>query len=143
MFVVNDTLANGHGRKAKIILLGGQSNAAGCSIDEYLQMKVSQEKYSEYQNGYDNVYINYYVSGNNKSEGFVKCSTCQGESGGYFGPELGIAEKLNELYPDELFFIIKYAYSGTNLYEQWLLLYRGNIITEELLFNFLYKNDQS
>jgi hypothetical protein len=31
----------------------------------------------------------------------------------------------------------------TNLYEQWLLLYRGNIITEELLFNFLYKNDQS
>ncbi|MBR6745529.1 MAG: hypothetical protein IKM00_10010, partial [Clostridia bacterium] len=37
-----------------------------------------------------------------------------------FGPELGIAEKLNEMYPDEMFFVIKYAWGGTNLYDQWL-----------------------
>ena len=118
-FTVNDTLPDGNGKSARIILLGGQSNASGCSLDEYLQKNVEKEKYAEYQSGYDNVYINY-LSGLNRSNGFVKCATLQGEIEGGFGPELGLAEKLNELYPDETFFIIKCAWGGTNLYEQWL-----------------------
>ena len=119
-FTVADTLPDGGGKKVKVILLGGQSNASGCSLDEYLQKNVSEEKYAEYENGYDNVYINYFASGTNESKGFVKCSTRQGELGTCFGPELGIADKLHEMYPDEMFFIIKYAWGGTNLYEQWL-----------------------
>ena len=118
-YTVNDTLPNGQGQKARVILLGGQSNASGCSRDEYLRKNTSEEKYSEYKNGYDNVYINY-LSGENQSQAFVKASTLQGEAGGFFGPELGLAEKLNEMYPDETFFIIKCAWGGTNLYEQWL-----------------------
>lgn len=116
---VNDTLPDGNGQKATVILLGGQSNASGCSIDEYLEKNVSAEKYAEYKNGYDNVYINY-LSTLNASDGFVRCATNQGEAGGHFGPELGIAEKLNEMYPNETFFIIKCAWGGTNLFEQWL-----------------------
>ena len=119
-FTVQDTLPDGQGKKATVILLGGQSNASGCSRDDYLQKNVSEAKYLEYKNGYDNVYINYYATGTNQSNGFVKCATAQGEAGGFFGPELGMAEKLHELYPDELFFIIKCAWGGTNLYEQWL-----------------------
>jgi hypothetical protein len=119
-FTVNDTLPDGQGKKATVILLGGQSNASGCSRDDYLQKKVSADKYAEYKNGYDNVYINYYASGNNMSQSFVKCSVMQGEAGGFFGPELGLAEKLHETYPDELFFIIKCAWGGTNLFSQWL-----------------------
>lgn len=119
-FTVEDTLPDGGGKKVTVILLGGQSNASGCSLDEYLKKNVSAEKYAEYENGYDNVYINYFASGTNESKGFVKCSTCQGEYGWCFGPELGIADKLHEMYPDEMFFIIKYAWGGTNLYEQWL-----------------------
>lgn len=119
-FTVNDNLPDGQGKKATIILLAGQSNASGCSSDEYLQKNVSSQKYIEYKNGYDNVYINYFVSGQNISQGFVKSSTMQGELGGYFGPELGMAEKLNEMYPDEMFFIIKYAWGGTELYTKWL-----------------------
>ena len=119
-FTVNDTLPDGEGKTVKVILLGGQSNASGCSLDEYLQKKVSAEKYAEYENGYDNVYINYFASGTNESKGFVQCATRQGEQGTCFGPELGIAEKLNEMYPDEMFFVIKYAWGGTNLYDQWL-----------------------
>lgn len=119
-FHINDNLPDGNNTKVKVILLGGQSNASGCSRDDYLQKNVSSEKYSEYENGYDNVYINYYVSGNNLSNGFVKCSTLQGELGGFFGPELGLAEKLNELYPNETFFIIKCAWGGTELYTQWI-----------------------
>lgn len=119
-FDIANTLATGNNTKVKVILLGGQSNASGCSSDEYLKMKVSEEKYAEYEQGYDNVYINYFVSGNNVSNGFVKCSTKQGELGNYFGPELGLAEVLHETYPDQLFFIIKWAWGGTNLFEQWL-----------------------
>ena len=118
-FEVKDNLTDGNNRKARVILLGGQSNASGCSRDEYLKKNVSREKYSEYENGYDNVYINY-ITSQNESKGFVKCSTLQGEFGECFGPELGMAEKLNEMYPEDLFFIIKCAWGGTNLYEQWL-----------------------
>ena len=35
-FTVQDTLPDGQGKKATIILLGGQSNASGCSRDDYL-----------------------------------------------------------------------------------------------------------
>jgi hypothetical protein len=116
---INDTLPDGFGKKATIILLGGQSNASGCSRDDCLRQTVSSEKYAEYQAGYDNVYINY-VAGLNQSQAFVKCSTLQGEVGGYFGPELGMAEKLHQERPNELFFIIKCAWGNTNLFEQWL-----------------------
>ena len=118
-FTISDTLPDGQGKKAKVILLGGQSNASGCSRDDYLKKNVSEEKYLEYETGYDNVYINYFATGTNESKEFVKCATKQGEGGGFFGPELGLAEKLHELYPNELFFIIKYAWGGSNLYEQW------------------------
>lgn len=119
-FKILDTLEDGKGKEATIIILAGQSNASGCSLDEYLKKNVSNEKYSEYENGYDNVYINYFASGTNKSDSFVKCATKQGEGGGYFGPELGMAEALHETHPDELFFIIKCAWGGTDLYEKWL-----------------------
>lgn len=118
-YTIRDTLPDGNGRKATVILLGGQSNASGCSLDEYLKRKVSSEEYARYQNGFDNVYINY-LSGANMSQEFVKCKTLQGELEGAFGPELGLAEKLNALYPDKTFFIIKCAWGGTNLYDQWL-----------------------
>lgn len=117
---IQDTLPYGFGKEATVILLAGQSNAAGWSRDEYLKQNVSAEQYAEYEEGYDNVYINHFSSGTNNSNAFVKCEARQGEWGGFFGPELGLAEKLNELYPDKTFFIIKYAWGGTNLYEQWL-----------------------
>ena len=119
VFTIKDTLPDGNGKKVRVILLGGQSNASGCSLDEYLKQNVSEEKYAEYQSGYDNVYINY-LAGTNMSEEFVKCSTLQGELEGAFGPELGLAEHLSEAYPDQFFVIIKCAWGGTNLYEQWL-----------------------
>ena len=118
-FSFNDTLPDGEGRIATVILLGGQSNASGCSRDDYLKKYVSAEKYEQYQNGFDNVYINY-VSGPKTSNGFVKCGSLQGELDGCFGPELGIADKLNEMYPDETFYIIKCAWGGSNLCAQWL-----------------------
>ena len=147
---IKDTLKNGHGKKAKVIILAGQSNASGCSSDEYLKKNVSSEKYTEYDNGYNNVFINYFVSEANKSEAFVKCSTRQGEFGTCFGPELGLAEYLSKNYPDELFFIIKWAWGGTNLYEQWLSpsssgktgdLYNGFVKYVDINLRYLQSKD--
>ena len=141
---VRDTIEDGGGKKARVILLAGQSNASGCSLDEYLQKNVSEEKYGEYQNGYDNVYINY-VSGANESNGFVKCKTLQGELEGGFGPELGIAEKLSEQYPDETFFIIKCAWGATALFNLWLSPSSWGIgdYFEQLEFIFPNKSDRT
>ena len=110
----------GFGKEATVILLAGQSNAAGCSKDEYLKKKADPKKYAEYEKGYKHIYINHFVSGTNQSDGFVKTKVRQGEFREYFGPELGLAEKLHELHPDRTFFIIKYAWGGTDLHEQWL-----------------------
>ena len=118
-YAVKDTLPDGNGRAARVILLGGQSNASGCSSAAYLKKNVTQEQYAVYEQGYDNVYI-HYMTGQNASKGFVPCAVGQGETEDCFGPELGLAEALREQYPDELFFIIKCAWGGTNLYEQWL-----------------------
>ena len=118
-FTVNDTLPDGNGKEATVILLGGQSNASGASLDEYLAKNVTPKKYAEYKEGYDNVYINF-LSGPKTSQEFVPCSILQGEGESAFGPELGLAEKLHETYPEKTFFIIKYAWGGTNLYSQWL-----------------------
>ena len=119
-FTIEDTLSEVPGKKAKVILLAGQSNASGCSIDAYLEKNVSSEKYAEYKEGYDTIYINYYSSGENISNGFVKTSTNQGETDKNFGPEVGLAEKLQELYPNETFFILKFAWGATDLFSQWL-----------------------
>lgn len=118
-FPLEDTLPDGQGKKATVILLGGQSNASGCSRDDYLQKNVPADLYAQYDAGYDNVYINYYATGTNASNAFVKCATRQGEAGGFFGPELGLAQQLHEQYPDRMFFIIKYAWGGSNLHKEW------------------------
>ena len=116
---IKDTLIDGAGKEATVIILAGQSNASGASRDEYLRKNVTPEKYAEYESGYSNVFINY-VAGPKVSGEFVKCGVRQGEIDAGFGPELGIADKLHEAYPERTFFIIKCAWGGSNLYDQWL-----------------------
>ena len=48
-FDIADTLLDGGDKKATVILLGGQSNASGCSLDEYLKKNTTPEKYAEYE----------------------------------------------------------------------------------------------
>lgn len=116
---LSNSVPYGFGKDARVIIIAGQSNAAGCSRDDYLQKNTTPEQYEKYKNGFDNVYINYYNTGLSESRGFVKCKTNQGDMQGFFGPELGLAEKLSELYPNETIFIVKYAWSGTDLSTLW------------------------
>ena len=112
---------------AKVILLAGQSNATGATVGSYLSEYVTPEKYQELIDGYSNVKILYSsgtISGGklsipNKSVTFVDVKMGQGISSTRFGPELGLAEYLSENYPDETFYIIKYAIGSSGLRAHW------------------------
>ena len=114
------TLENGNNQKANVILLLGQSNASGASITEYLEMNVSKEKFEEYENGYDNVLINFCIDDQTFSSNgqFVKTNLECGSGNGFFGPEVGLAEVLSRNY--EKTFILKYTMSGYSLNYHWL-----------------------
>ena len=102
-------------KKANIIVISGQSNAVGCSYVECLPKHFSDGQIKIWDNGYENVKINYY-SHNKKSGGFVKTAFyCTALDEGTFGPEVGIAETLDKKYPGKEFFIVKCAFGGVTL----------------------------
>jgi len=112
---------------AKVIILGGQSNAVGSSSISHLPNKFSEDKYKEYINGYENVKILYRCTStgrenlalSNFSDTFVNVKAGQGYLTSNFGPELGLAEYLSKVYPDETFYIIKYAIGGCSMSGYW------------------------
>ncbi len=111
---------------AKVIVIAGQSNAAGTTKSSYLQQNISAEDYAKYENGFSNVKIYYTcgtgssgVSHTNVTEEFVEVKPGQGAYSWLFGPELELAAYLSENYPDEQFYIIKYAIGGTAMDIQW------------------------
>lgn len=112
-FSINDSLPEGNGQNVKVVILSGQSNAAGCSRFSYLQTEPDIDKLSA---GYDDVYINFYEAAFERStDGFVNVDGNLGIEEGYFGPELGIADTLASAFPGEKCFILKFTYSGAGL----------------------------
>ena len=117
-----ENLPNGNGKRVKVILLAGQSNATGIGRIKYLKANTTPEQFAKYESGFESVHINYCVDNHtNCSNGeFVNvdlgCSVWED----VFGPEVGMAEKFSEVWGDEEVIILKYTYSGTSLYYQWL-----------------------
>ena len=110
---------------AKVIILSGQSNAVGTSVNYLLKQNIGDEEYSKYASGISNVKILFYnecldananVVFAQKSASFVDVKPGQGVNPTMFGPELGLAAYLSETYPDETFYIIKCATGGATLY---------------------------
>ena len=104
--------------KAHVILMGGQSNASGWSLRDYLAARIPAEQIAVYDNGFENVLIEYNCD-SNVSDAFVPVKMGQGLNDGIgtvrFGPEIGIAEYLTHNYPDEVFYIIKSSRSSSGL----------------------------
>lgn len=117
-----EDLPVGEGRRAKVILLLGQSNATGCSLTSYLKESVGAEQYAAYEAGYESVRINFCLDDHKYSSGgaFVKTDLTCAAGEGSFGPELGMAEVLVEAYPEQPVFILKYTMSGYSLHHHWL-----------------------
>ena len=140
-YTVTDALPDGEGKRAKVILLLGQSNATGCSISSYLKENISASDYLRYEEGFPSVLINYCLDDHNETSNgeFVKVDLTCGAGDGFFGPEVGIAEVLSETYPDETVFILKYTMSGYSLHYHWLCAgERGSIYHAFLSFAQTY-----
>ncbi len=104
----------------KVFILAGQSNAVGVADTDDLN--------SAYSRTYEDVmfYVNGDTTQNNISD-FNKWMTVKNGYGihtGCSGSELGMASVLSQLYPKQngkhKVAIIKYAWGGTGLAEQWL-----------------------
>jgi hypothetical protein len=107
-------------KKAKIIVLSGQSNAVGVGHTKYLKRSFTDEKIKEYYGGYKNIKINYY-SHDKKSDGFtITTVNCTEVHKNTLGPEVGIAEYLNSKFPEEEYFIVKFAMGGASLMRDFL-----------------------
>ena len=115
-------LSDGCGKRVKVILLMGQSNATGVGHVEYLQKNTTPEQYARYESGFDSVHINYCVDNHTNCSGgeFVNVDLGCSANSAIFGPEVGMAEKFSEAWGEEEVIILKYSYSGTALYSQWL-----------------------
>lgn len=107
-------------KKAKVIILAGQSNAVGVGFVKYLQNHFDKETVDEILAGYESVPI-YYVSHDIKSNGFVKTGVnCTEASKDTLGPEVGIAKVISKKYADENVYIIKCAFGATSLTYDWI-----------------------
>lgn len=107
-------------KKAKVIILAGQSNAVGVGFVKYLPCHFDKETVDEILAGYENIPI-YYVSHDIKSNGFVKTGVnCTEASKDTLGPEVGIARVISKKYTDEKIYIIKCAFGATSLTYDWI-----------------------
>ena len=117
-----------------VVVISGQSNAVGCTNQTFIKNTLGTDKYYEYMRGYPGIPIAfdswtkdswtepgkvyYYSQNTSKNNDFVKVMLGQGNSQATFGPEIGIAEKLNETRANKLF-LIKYACGASNLKDDW------------------------
>ena len=132
-YEINDTLNFvPEDTQAKVIFLIGQSNATGCSLTSYLKKGVSEEKYAEFERGYDNILINFCLDNHSYSSGgaFVPVNLSCAAGEGYFGPEVGIAERLSTSFQEETVFLFKFSMSGYSLNYHWLYDYSPSWIYE-------------
>ncbi len=107
-------------KRARVIVLSGQSNAVGVGYIKYLEKNFTPAKIKEYLDGYENIKINYY-SHNKKSDGFTAITTnCTELRNDTLGPEVGIAEHLNSVFPGDEYFIVKFAMGGACLTRDFL-----------------------
>lgn len=136
-YQLSKDLPRGDGKRIKVILLLGQSNASGSSIVSYLEKNAAPADFARYRDGYPSVLINYCIDDHNVcSEGeYKKVDLTCGAANGFFGPEVGMADALSAAYPDETVLILKYTMSGYSLHHHWLSAgQRGSIYNAFLPF---------
>ena len=115
-----------------VVVISGQSNAVGCTHIDCIPESMGYDYYETYMAGYPGIQIAYdswtkdivndqtvfYSQNQSRDNGFMKVMLGQGNSQASFGPEIGIAERLNDKYSGKLF-LIKYACGASNLKDDW------------------------
>ena len=119
-------------KQAKILVLAGQSNAVGVGFVKYLPKYFDAETVARLTGSFEKIKISY-VSHDIHNDGFVPVTVnCTEETKDTFGPELGMADYLNEAYPGEEFFIVKCAFGGSDMFNGWRSPMSGVPYREEL-----------
>jgi hypothetical protein len=122
----------------KVFLLGGQSNMAGLgAYSGYLGSAYpeSQPPYNVADEpcpapynvpqtdvkfwNYTPDSISAAIHNPGVGNGWINTQTGYGYRTDQFGPEVSFAYRLNELYPDDDIYLVKYGISGTTLAEDW------------------------
>ena len=140
-YPIADTLPDGGGQEAKVIVLIGQSNATGCSLTSYLQQGISAEEYARMEDGFASVRINFCLDDQKYTShgAFLPVDLHCGAGEGFFGPEVGMAEVLSQAFPGEMVFVLKFSMSGYSLHHHWLCAgQRGSIYEAFLSFARTY-----
>lgn len=116
-----------------VVIISGQSNAVGCTAAKCLKDSFDRNYYNKCLHGFQGVGIAYdcwtkdvpvgkspmyYSQNHSKNDNFVRVMLGQGNSTSNFGPEIGIADKLNDTHAGKLF-LIKYACGASNLRDDW------------------------
>lgn len=117
---------NSSNDEVKVILMAGQSNMEGQDVDWHT---LNQNTIDEYQNGHENVLINYDCTYEHRKDQkvpphtsngqFVPVKFGQGSKDEFFGPEMGVAKVLGEKDPKTKYYIIKTAEGASALYNEW------------------------
>lgn len=111
----------------KVIILSGQSNAVGFADRTLLQSKIESSRYQALLKPAQNIKMISLV-GSDPLETITVDTFANVTMGGggmmsydedSFGPEVGIAETLSQQYPDETVYIIKCAFGGASLYQDF------------------------
>lgn len=108
---------------SRIVVMAGQSNAAGVGHYQFLEKSLDESKISEINNGYENVLLTGYSHGeyiNEFRKVYADRRSATSLSPGSFGFEIGLADRLSKAYPDETTYIVKYAYGGASLNYDWV-----------------------
>lgn len=128
----------------KVIILAGQSNAVGYTAKGHLYESpelFSAERLTAMSEGYDRIQIVF--RNNSNTNTFRSENSFKPVTFGYglykqtcFGPEVGLAEYLSKIYPEEDFYIIKCAAGGSSLHSDWNPLSSpgGRMYDELLIF---------
>lgn len=104
--------------KNHVIIIAGQSNAAGCS--NLFNLKDYSEKvYDSSKEGYENILLSSFCDFHTESSNFERKITQLEEYNG-FGPEVGIAHKLSKTSKNEKYYLLKAAWGGTSINSNWL-----------------------
>ncbi len=103
---------------SRIIILAGQSNAAGVGHYQYLETSLDEAKIKEINEGYDNVLMTGYSHGdyyNDFRKVYADSHYSSAGTVGTFGFEVPLADRLSKAFPDETTYIVKYAFGGCSL----------------------------
>ena len=117
---------------SRVIVMAGQSNAAGVGHFQYLHNSLDEDKINEIETGYSNVLISGYSTEMIPDFSVVRADKYSRMSGtpGTFGFEVGLADRLSKAFPNETTYILKCAHGATSLNYEFISPSMRDVIPE-------------